>query len=92
MRIPHLPKIDWSWLEKLVVVYKLMEIAETMFGFFTDIKKAVADLKTRVEAIEAALKAKVEGDTTAVEQAPEKAVEAVATDVKVDVADAVEKL
>lgn len=92
MRIPHLPKINWSWLEKLVVVYKFLEMIDTMFNFISDLKKGLADLKARVEAIEAALKAKVEGDTSAVEQAPEKAVEAVATDVKVDVADAVEKL
>lgn len=42
----------WKALEKLVVVYKLIEGVETMFGFFKDIKAAVASVEARVKAVE----------------------------------------
>lgn len=61
MRIPHLPHINWEpvfkLLEKLVVIYKLIEVFETMFSFFSNIKTRVAALEADVKAIYAHIKA-----------------------------------
>lgn len=63
MRLPHIPKIDWEplfkLLEKFVVIYKLIEGFNTMFDFFSSIKNRVAALEADVKAIYAHIKAEL---------------------------------
>ena len=60
MRLPHLPHINWEPIfklfEKLVVIYKLIEVFETMFSFFSNIKTRVAALEADVQVIYAHIK------------------------------------
>lgn len=82
MRIPYIPKIDWEPIfklfEKLVVVYKLIEVFETMFSFFSNIKNRVAALEADVKAIYDHIKAEFAAKE---DVAPAKVAEAVEAEV-----------